>query len=151
VQRIKHLLAAGVETALNHVITARGYPYLTEYVEFVRQEFGGKVKISFAFVTPQFRALDNIEVMPRLSDVMPYLKRALYRALEIGQPFSIGSRRASRSAFSTSSAWSDGFEMTRRRCPRMRRRSSVPRLRRVPVRGSVRRGVASVCDQAWSR
>jgi molybdenum cofactor biosynthesis enzyme MoaA/predicted dehydrogenase len=112
VQGVKHLLDAGVETALNHVITARNYPYLKEYVEFVRREFGGRVKISFAFVTPQFKALDNIEVMPRLSDVMPYLKRALYRALEIGQPFGIGSRQGIPFCFLDEfRAWSDGVEL----------------------------------------
>lgn len=112
VQGVKHLVEAGVETALNHVITARNYPYLKEYVEFVRREFGGRVKISFAFVTPQFRALDNIELMPRLSEVMPYLKRALYRALEIGQPFGIGSRQGIPFCFLDEfRAWSDGIEL----------------------------------------
>ena len=113
VQGVKHLLDAGVETALNHVISARNYPYLKEYVEFVHREFGGRVRISFAFVTPQFKALDNIEVMPRLSDVMPYLKRALYRALEIGQPFGIGSRQGIPFCFLDEfRAWSDGINMS---------------------------------------
>ena len=113
VEGVKHLVDAGLQTALNHVVTARNYPYLREYVEFVRREFGGKVKISFAFVTPQFKALDNIEVMPRLSVVMPYLKRALYRALEIGQPFSIGSRQGIPFCFLDEfRAWSDGFVLS---------------------------------------
>jgi predicted dehydrogenase len=113
VQGIKHLVDAGLQTALNHVITARNYPYLREFVEFARREFEGKVKISFAFVTPQFKALDNIEVMPRLSGVMPYLKRALYRALEIGQPFSIGSRQGIPFCFLDEfRAWSDGFVLS---------------------------------------
>jgi MoaA/NifB/PqqE/SkfB family radical SAM enzyme/predicted dehydrogenase len=113
VQGIKHLAGAGLQTALNHVITARNYPYLREFVEFARREFDGKVKISFAFVTPQFKALDNIEVMPRLSVVMPYLKRALYRALEIGQPFSIGSRQGIPFCFLDEfRAWSDGFVLS---------------------------------------
>ena len=59
-------------------------------VEFVRESFGGRVMISFAFVTPQYKALEGIEQVPRLSDVMPFLKRALYRAVELGQPFSNG-------------------------------------------------------------
>lgn len=113
VQGVKHLVDAGIQTALNHVITARNYPYLREYVEFVRREFGGRVKISFAFVTPQFKALDNIEVMPRLSVVMPYLKRAMYRAVEIGQPFSIGSRQGIPFCFLDEfRAWSDGWVLS---------------------------------------
>lgn len=113
VQGVKHLVAAGMQTALNHVITARNYPYLREYVEFVHREFGGKVKISFAFVTPQFKALDNIEVMPRLSVIMPYLKRAMYRAVEIRQPFSIGSRQGIPFCFLDEfRAWSDGWVLS---------------------------------------
>ncbi len=113
VQGVKNLVEAEVETSLNHVITIRNYPYLKEYVDFVRREFDGKVKISFAFVTPQFKALDNIEVMPRLSDVMPYFKRALYRALEIGQPFNIGSRQGIPFCFLDEfRGWSDGCNMS---------------------------------------
>jgi molybdenum cofactor biosynthesis enzyme MoaA/predicted dehydrogenase len=113
VQGIKHLVDAGVETALNHVITARNYPYLIRYVEFVHREFGGKVNISFAFVTPQFKALDNIDVMPRLSLVMPHLKRALYRALELGQSFTIGSRQGIPFCFLDEfRAWSDGLKLS---------------------------------------
>jgi molybdenum cofactor biosynthesis enzyme MoaA/predicted dehydrogenase len=113
VRGIKHLVDAGVETALNHVISARNYPYLTPFVEFVRREFGGRVNISFAFVTPQFKALDNIEVMPRLTLVMPHLKRALYRALELGQSFTIGSRQGIPFCFLDEfRAWSDGLKIS---------------------------------------
>jgi molybdenum cofactor biosynthesis enzyme MoaA/predicted dehydrogenase len=112
VQGIRHLVAAGVETALNHVITARNYPYLPRFVEFVRLEFGGRVKVSFAFVTPQFKALDNLDLMPRLSDVIPHLKRAMYRALAIGQPFSVGSRQGIPFCFlGEFRGWSDGIDM----------------------------------------
>ncbi len=113
VHGLKNLLDAGIKTALNHVISARNYPYLREYVEFVRREFDGKVKISFAFVTPQFMALDNIEVMPKLSLVMPYLKRAMYRAVEIGQPFIVGSRQGIPFCFLDEfRAWSDGLSLS---------------------------------------
>src|SRR5205823_3238371 len=68
---------------------------------------------SFAFVTPQFKALDNTEVMPRLSDVMPHLKRALYRAIEMGQPFNIGSRQGIPFCFLDEfRPWSDGLKLS---------------------------------------
>lgn len=112
VQGIKHLLAAGVRTVINHVINARNYPYLVSFVEFARREFGGKVKISFAFVTPQFKGLENIELMPRLSDVMPHLKRAMYRAVDIGQPVNVGSRQGIPFCFLDEfRAWSDGLKL----------------------------------------
>src|SRR5207249_7415273 len=103
----------GVRTAFNHVITARNYPYLIRFVEFVHREFEGQVSISFAFVTPQFKALDNIEVMPRLSLVMPHLKLAMYRALELGQPFSVGSRQGIPPCLLDEfRAWSDALKLS---------------------------------------
>ncbi len=93
VKGIHHLKDAGVLTVLNHVVTSRNYPYLTRFVEFVREEFGGGVMISFAFVTPQFKVLEDLSQMPRLTDVMPQLRRALHRALDIGQPVKVGSRQ----------------------------------------------------------
>ena len=111
---IRNLLNAGVRTALNHVITARNYPYLQAYVEMVHREFDGRVKISFAFVTPQFKALDHIEVMPRLSDIIPYLKRAMYRALALEQPFAVGSRQGIPFCFlGEFRAWSDGLKLSK--------------------------------------
>jgi predicted dehydrogenase/MoaA/NifB/PqqE/SkfB family radical SAM enzyme len=108
VKAIKLLLDSKVEVVLNHVINARNYRYLKQYVEFVHQEFGGRVLISFAFVTPQYKALENIDLVPRLSDVMPYLKRAMYRALELKQSFIIGARQGLAPCFLDEfRAWSD--------------------------------------------
>jgi predicted dehydrogenase/MoaA/NifB/PqqE/SkfB family radical SAM enzyme len=93
VRGVRHLIDAGAIVVVNHVITARNYPYLRQFVEFVRAEFGGRTMISFAFVTPQYKALENNALVPRISDVMPYLRRALYRAVEIQQVVHIGSRQ----------------------------------------------------------
>ncbi|MCB9506242.1 MAG: radical SAM protein [Myxococcales bacterium] len=93
VQAIHHLLDRDVRIVLNHVIGERNYRYLTRYLEFVRSEFGGRVGVSLAYMTPQFKALTNIDLVPRMSDVMPYLKRAMYRALEIQQSVHIGARQ----------------------------------------------------------
>src|SRR5207253_127104 len=90
------LLDAGVKTAINHVIHARNYPYLESFVEFAHREFGGRqpsLKISFAFVTPQYKALEDLHQVPRLSDVMPYLRRAMHKAVALAQPVVIGSRQ----------------------------------------------------------
>jgi MoaA/NifB/PqqE/SkfB family radical SAM enzyme/predicted dehydrogenase len=90
---IAHLLDAGIDVSLNHVITAQNQAYLTRFVEMVHGTFGGRAPISFAFVTPQFKVLEDLTQMPRLSEVMPALKRALYRATELGQPAFVGSRQ----------------------------------------------------------
>ncbi len=92
-QGIRSLQAAGVITAVNHVVNARNYRFVEQFVELIHAELAGKVMISFAFVTPQYQALENISVVPRLSQVMPYLMRAAWRAVELGQPFVVGSRQ----------------------------------------------------------
>jgi predicted dehydrogenase/MoaA/NifB/PqqE/SkfB family radical SAM enzyme len=108
VRALHLLLDAGVETLINHVITARNFPYLRAFVEFVHREFSGKIRISFAFVTPQYKAIDNFSLVPKLSDVLPDLRRAMYRALELGQPFHVGSRQGIPPCFLREfAAWSD--------------------------------------------
>ncbi len=90
---IRHLVDANVDCVINHVITSRNAPYLARFVEFVRAEFGGRARISFAFVTPQYKALEDLSLLPRISDVMPELRRAMYRALDLGQSVVVGSRQ----------------------------------------------------------
>jgi predicted dehydrogenase/pyruvate-formate lyase-activating enzyme len=90
---VRNLVDAGISVVLNHVITAQNQPYLVRFVEFVHAELGGRVEISFAFVTPQFKVLEDLSQMPKMSDVMPTLRRALYRAMELDQPAFVGSRQ----------------------------------------------------------
>lgn len=108
VKAVRHLIDAGVITVLNHVINARNYRYLTHFVEFVHAQYGSDTMISFAFVTPQYKALEDMEQVPRLSEVMPHLKRAMHRALELDQPFVVGSRQGVPPCFLREfQAWSD--------------------------------------------
>lgn len=93
VRGVELLLAAGVKVTLNHVISARNHRFLKPFVEFVHDRFHGEVELSFAFVTPQYKALENIDLVPRLSDVWPHLRVALHRALALKQGFIIGARQ----------------------------------------------------------
>jgi predicted dehydrogenase/molybdenum cofactor biosynthesis enzyme MoaA len=93
VRGVELLVEAGVTVTLNHVISARNYRFLKPFVDFVHERFRNRVEISFAFVTPQYKALENIDLVPRLSDVWPHLRVALHRALELGQGFVIGARQ----------------------------------------------------------
>ena len=110
---IRQLVDAGIITAINHVVNARNYRFADKFVELVHREFGGRVMISFAFVTPQYQALENIQVVPRLSQAMPYLLRAAWRALELGQPFVVGSRQGVPPCFlGPFQGWSDLFKLS---------------------------------------
>jgi MoaA/NifB/PqqE/SkfB family radical SAM enzyme/predicted dehydrogenase len=112
VQAVKNLVDAGVETVINHVVTARNYPYLKQFIDFAQAELGGRAMISFALVTPQYKALEDLSVVPRLSDVAPYLRRALHRAVEVGQAVVIGSRQGIPPCFLGEFAgWSDVLKL----------------------------------------
>jgi MoaA/NifB/PqqE/SkfB family radical SAM enzyme/predicted dehydrogenase len=87
------LRKAGVATVVNHVITTRNYRYIPRFVAFVKERFEGEVGINFAFVTPQYKALENRDLLPRMSEVLPFLKAGLMQAIEIGQPSWVGSRQ----------------------------------------------------------
>ena len=109
---IGHLERAGVVTVINHVVNAGNYRFLTRFVEEVHARYGGRVMISFAFVTPQYKALENFALVPRLSDVMPHLHAAAWRALGLGQPFVVGSRQGVPPCFlGPFAAWSDLMQL----------------------------------------
>ncbi|MCS6797979.1 MAG: radical SAM protein [Myxococcota bacterium] len=87
------LLEAGVTVVINTVVTTRNLRLLADHVAFVHRAFEGRVALSLAWMTPQFRALENITLLPRYRDGMPHVRRALYRALRLGQPVHVGSRQ----------------------------------------------------------
>jgi MoaA/NifB/PqqE/SkfB family radical SAM enzyme/predicted dehydrogenase len=107
---IELLLEARVLVAVNHVITGRNEPYLRAFVEAMHQRFGGAAFLSFAFVTPQYKALDHPELWPRLSETRAHLLHAMARAVELGQPFVVGSRQGvPPCVLGPYAAWSDVF------------------------------------------
>lgn len=107
---IEALRAAGVLVAVNHVITSRNAAYLTRFVEMLAARFEPRVFLSFAFVTPQYKALEHPELVPKLSDTMPHLRAAMRRALELEQPFVVGARQGVPPCFlGPFAAWSDVF------------------------------------------
>lgn len=111
VRAIHALLDAGVRVDVNHVITAINYPYLPRFADFVNDSWGGRVGVSFAFVTPQFKALENGSLLPRISEVMPYLHRAMTLLEARGNPFTIGSRQGIPPCFlGEFTGWSDFIE-----------------------------------------
>lgn len=112
VRSIHAMVDAGVKVAVNHVITALNYPYLPRFADFVSATWGGRVGISFAFVTPQFKALENAALMPRISEVMPYLIRAMRLLESRGSPFTVGSRQGIPPCFvGEFTAWNDFVKM----------------------------------------
>ena len=112
VRCIDEMLAGGVMVSVNHVITAVNYPYLPRFADFISARWKGAVAISFAFVTPQYRALENLALVPRISEVIPYLRRALGLLVARESPFIVGSRQGIPPCFlGEFTAWSDFVDM----------------------------------------
>ncbi len=115
VRAVDALVACRVDTELNHVISSINYPYLPRFADFVADRWRRQVGVSFAFVTPQFRALEQAALVPRISDVMPYLRRAMRRMVERDVPFTVGSRQGIPPCFlGEFVAWSDVFHVSAR-------------------------------------
>jgi len=115
VRAVDALVAHKVDTELNHVISSLNYPYLPRFATFVAERWRRRVGVSFAFVTPQFRALDQAALIPRISDVMPYLRRAMRTMVDRGVPFTVGSRQGIPPCFlGEYAAWSDVFHVSAR-------------------------------------
>ncbi|MGE0321608.1 MAG: radical SAM protein [Polyangiaceae bacterium] len=109
----KALLEHGVRVTLNHVINTRNLRYLNDYVEMVRDYFDARALLSFAMITPQYRALENIALIPSLSEASPYLMRAAALCLDLGQPFYIGAQQGTPPCFlGPFKAWSDAIFIT---------------------------------------
>ena len=112
VRAIHAMVDAAMDVDVNHVITSANYPYLPRFADFVSATWGGRVGISFAFVTPQFKALENAALMPRISEVMPYLRQAMRLLESRGCHFTIGSRQGIPPCFLGEFApWSDFVKM----------------------------------------
>ncbi len=84
----------GLRIDVNHVVSGANYRSLVRFFEWLHAEFGDRIGVSLAFVTPQYKALEHLgDKVPRYSEVVPYLKRALARAVELGIGVIVGSRQ----------------------------------------------------------
>ncbi len=82
------LMEAGIPVTLNIVVQRRNYRHLMDYVRFVATALPGFQALSFSFVMSGGAAMRNRWVVPRLSAVAPYLRRAYELCRELGIPFS---------------------------------------------------------------
>jgi MoaA/NifB/PqqE/SkfB family radical SAM enzyme/predicted dehydrogenase len=94
--RALHLFARHehVRIDVNHVVSAHNHRSLVRFIEWLHDEFGTRIGVSFAWVTPQYRALEHVgRLVPRYAEAMPFLKRAIARAVELGIDVVVGSRQ----------------------------------------------------------
>jgi MoaA/NifB/PqqE/SkfB family radical SAM enzyme len=76
-QGLHNIEKAGAVLVLCYVIMTLNYRHTPAYVDFIAKEFGHSADILFTLAVPVHRVLDNRELLPRVSDFAPYLRKAL--------------------------------------------------------------------------
>ena len=84
VDGIRNLLAAGIEVHLNCVVNRYNHSQLGRLVQFVAEELPATTSLTFSYVAPLGRALNNREVVPRITETVSNLGKALELAEELG-------------------------------------------------------------------
>jgi MoaA/NifB/PqqE/SkfB family radical SAM enzyme len=80
---INNLIAAGINTAINIVITAENYADFSGYVQFVHDNFPGLAHLSMAIVQPHGKARENIALLPRYSEIADSINTGLRLAAKL--------------------------------------------------------------------
>jgi molybdenum cofactor biosynthesis enzyme MoaA len=93
VAALDHLArSAKVRVYVNHVVTGENLAALPDFVRFVHERWGARFNVTFASMTPLFRALDQIELLPRLDALRPPLIEALDLGAALGMSLEVLSR-----------------------------------------------------------
>lgn len=74
---LKNLLAAGIDVALNPVVTSKNYRDLPGYINFIKENIPQVQSISLSVVQPRGRVNKNKYLVPRYSTISPYIKKSL--------------------------------------------------------------------------
>ena len=91
IEGIKNLKNEKISVTINIVINSLNYRQLEEIVEFVHKEINPKT-IVFSFVAPIQKAWENKEIIPRITDALPYIEKAFDYCKKNSIEFHIPSR-----------------------------------------------------------
>jgi len=92
IKGVENILALKIETTINIVINSLNYKELPQLVDFIARNFKGVKNIVFSFVAPVGRARENKWIMPQISAVIPFLRKAIEKTLKYKMTFEIPSR-----------------------------------------------------------
>ena len=76
IKGIKNALLLNIDVELNHVINTKNYEGLLDYVKYINT-LSDKIKIEFSSMIPLRDKKINQKLLPKFSQVEPFLKRAL--------------------------------------------------------------------------
>ncbi|MFA5188681.1 MAG: radical SAM protein [Patescibacteria group bacterium] len=75
-QGIANLISLGVKVRINIVINFLNYKNLEEITKFIYSQFPQIKSIDYSFVVPVEKVLKQPELLPKISEVVPFLKKA---------------------------------------------------------------------------
>ncbi|MBT3464101.1 radical SAM protein, partial [archaeon] len=90
IEGIKNLTSLNIRVEVNLVINSINYQYLNEIVKYII-ELGLK-EINFSFVAPVHNAKNNLFIVPKISDIVPFLKSAIKLCKKANIEFNIPDR-----------------------------------------------------------
>lgn len=90
VKGIQNSIQEGLIVDLSFVICEPNYKEIPEYVDFVNS-ISKDIGIEFSFILPNFPGPDKRKLIPKLSNLKPYLKKAIERCVQHKTNFRFGS------------------------------------------------------------
>ena len=73
---VKYLLQENLPVRLTHIVNKLNYKYLPEFATFVVENYSTIKYVQFSFVKGMGAAKNNKDIIPRYTDVTPFLYRA---------------------------------------------------------------------------
>jgi MoaA/NifB/PqqE/SkfB family radical SAM enzyme len=84
VEGTRNLVACGVATTVNPVLTTANFKHVVEFMRYVHDELPGVRAVSLSAVQPHGRARDYPSLMPRYGELSPYVERAVEEGERLG-------------------------------------------------------------------
>jgi MoaA/NifB/PqqE/SkfB family radical SAM enzyme len=76
IKALEILLKAGIKVRINVVINQKNYQHLLELTQYIHRNFPGIESIDYSFIVSQGKVLTNRGLVPKISEVIPYLVSA---------------------------------------------------------------------------
>ena len=89
IKGISNALMLKLPVSIYHVITSKNYKDLPDFVDFLHKKFPKIKNLTFSFIYPAGAALENVHIFAKISQMEPYLYRAMEKAKKYRMDFSI--------------------------------------------------------------
>ncbi|HNW96525.1 MAG TPA: radical SAM protein [Candidatus Paceibacterota bacterium] len=89
IQNIKFANKVGFDIHIIHVVNQLNYQDIPGFIDFVHDLHIKKLTLNLSIVVPDGWAWENQWIIPRLSDIKPYLQKAMRKCVDYNIPFDV--------------------------------------------------------------